>query len=142
MEGIINDFYETQHSLVVEARDMIKPVAIRQGEEKLEQLEKLQNQQTTVLEKMLTTATITTSSVDIFKTVCTEGMRPVLKSDDNNLHAWMRKRGFEVYTDSLMSIGVETIDDLSLVWHEDLTALKIDDETATKISLEIAKLET
>ena len=62
--------------------------------------------------------------------------------DDNNLHAWMRKRGFEVHTDALMSLGVETADDLSLVTHEDLTDLKIDDETATKISLEIAKLET
>merc|ERR1712150_62551 len=56
--------------------------AIRQGEEKLKQLEKLQKQQTTVLELMLPTATNTTSSVDIYETVCTEEMRQVLKRVD------------------------------------------------------------
>ena len=85
-----------------------------------------------------TTPTITApTTVEPVTTIPT-----VLKSDDNNLHAWMRKRGFEVYTDSLMSIGVETVDDLSLVWHEDLTELKIDDEMATKISLEIQSINS
>ena len=63
-------------------------------------------------------------------------------ADDNDLHSWMNKRGFEEHTEALMSIGVETADDLSLVTYEDLTDLKIDEETAKQISIEIAKLES
>ena len=64
------------------------------------------------------------------------------EADDNDLHTWMNKRGFQEHTEALMSIGVETADDLSLVTYEDLTDLKIDDSTAKQISIEIAKLES
>merc|ERR1712032_1358297 len=62
-------------------------------------------------------------------------------TDLNDLSGWMRSRGFGQHTEALMSIGVETAEDLSLVTREDLTDLKIDDETATLISNEISKME-
>ena len=97
LEGIINGLNEIQplshrvehislvadeFSLFVDARKMIKLVANGQGEEKLKQLEKLQNQQTILLEEMLTTATNSTSSVDIIEVVDVEELRLALKRVD------------------------------------------------------------
>ena len=35
------------------------------------------------------------------------------ETDLNDLSSWMRSRGFEKHTEALMSIGVETAEDLS-----------------------------
>merc|ERR1712124_217810 len=49
------------------------------------------------------------------------------EAGDTDLHTWMKTRGFAAHTESLMTIGVETVDDLSLVTYDDLTDLKIDE---------------
>ena len=89
LKGIINALNETQslsHSdegylLADMARDMMQLVAIRrQGEEKLKQLlEKLQNKQTSLLEKMLTTVTNITSSAEMIKVLDTEEVTEELR---------------------------------------------------------------
>ena len=107
LEGIINGLNEIQPlshrvehvslladelSIFFEARKMLRLLATRQGEEKLKLLEKVQNQQKSVLEEMLTTATHTASSVEIIELADTEDLRRALERAESLL-----MKEFEVF---------------------------------------------